>query len=422
MFKEIVDIILFSMEGSFLQVTVFVGAVLILFNFINYKTEGAFIETIKNAKRWQPVIGAILGLTPGCGGAIFVMPLFIKGNVSFGTVIATLIATMGDSAFVVISTMPMHYLLISAFSFVAAVVTGYVVDYFKIGDKLLDRMQIRNQEELEAIHASADHTMIEMASGGSETQNHENYSHIGHDEGDIVDLALHHNAKGHQSTDSFGYKFTHSFFKVYWVLIAVGLIPGVMLLFQIDVNALAIPNFGKILGITGTALSAILMIMGKKFLADDTHEESEMKLMSLKETFIHGAEETAFVGTWVFVAYLIYEVGVFILGGANYAAGELLMQEMMLSAGLYAVLIGAAIGLVPGCGPQIIFVALFTKGLVPFAAVLANAISQDGDALFPLLAIDRKSSLWATVITTIPAFVFGLAVFYLEIKFGWFAF
>ncbi len=123
-----------------------------------------------------------------------------------------------------------------------------------------------------------------------------------------------------------------------------------------------------------------------------------------------------------FVAYLIYEIGVFMLGGADYAAGEMIMKEMMLAAGLYSVIIGAAIGLIPGCGPQIIFVALFTKGMVPFAAVVANAISQDGDALFPLLAIDRKSSLWATVITTIPAFVFGIAIYYLEVKYGWFAF
>lgn len=422
MFKEIIDIILYSMEGSFLQVTVFVGAVLMMFNYINFKTKGAFIETIKNAKKFQPIIGALLGLTPGCGGAIFVMPLFIKGNVTFGTVVATLVATMGDAAFVVISTMPLHYLWISVISFAAAIITGYIVDYFKVGDKLLANLKINNQEELEALHAKADHMLIEMASGGEETHNHENYSHIGHDEGDIVDLALHHNAKGHQKPDSLGYRFTHTFFKIYWVFIAVGLVLGVMLLLQVDVNAMAVPNLGAYIGVAGTLISAALMIMGKKFLADDTHEEAEMKLMSLKETFIHGAEETAFVGTWVFVAYLIYEIGVFMLGGADYAAGEMIMKEMMLAAGLYSVIIGAAIGLIPGCGPQIIFVALFTKGMVPFAAVVANAISQDGDALFPLLAIDRKSSLWATVITTIPAFVFGIAIYYLEIKYGWFAF
>ncbi len=46
--------------------------------------------------------------------------------------------------------------------------------------------------------------------------------------------------------------------------------------------------------------------------------------------------------------------------------------------------------------------------MIPFAALLTNAISQDGDALFPLLAIDKKSSLIATIITTIPALIVGL--------------
>ncbi len=52
--------------------------------------------------------------------------------------------------------------------------------------------------------------------------------------------------------------------------------------------------------------------------------------------------------------------------------------------------------------------------MVPFAALLANAISQDGDALFPLLAIDRRSSLIATVITTIPALLLGIGAYYIE--------
>jgi len=160
-----------------------------------------------------------------------------------------------------------------------------------------------------------------------------------------------------------------------------------------------------------------MMIMGKKYIQDDTHEEEEFKLMSLKETLIHNAEETAFVITWVFVAYLIYEFSIFALGGGSYQAGEEILTHFMLSAGVLPVIIGAVIGLIPGCGPQVIFVTLFTKGLLPFAALLANAISQDGDALFPLLAIDRKSSLWATIITTIPAIIMGVLYYSIEAKF-----
>ncbi len=420
MLSEIFNIILLSAENSFLQVTVFVGAVLLLFSYINYKNSGAFVRKIEESKKWQPILGALLGLTPGCGGAIFVMPLFVKGKVTFGTIIATLIATMGDSAFVIISTLPFHYLLVSVFSFFVAIITGYAVDYFHIGDKLLLNMKKLSKAELSIAHKKADHMLQNMECHGIEGCKTDTISHIGHDEGDEVDLALHHNTKGHQELGTLGYKFTHNGYSFYWIFISMGLILGVMLLFQIDVNALFIPKLGMVLGVSGTIFSIVMMIMGKKFLQDDTHEETELKGMSLKETMIHSAQETAFVATWVFVAYLVYELGVFALGGGDYGAGEAIMTNLMTAAGIYAVIVGALIGLIPGCGPQVIFVALFTKGMVPFAALLANAISQDGDALFPLLAIDRKSSLWATVITTIPALIFGLVVYFIEIKFGLF--
>lgn len=420
MLKDILEIILASAENSFLQVGVFVGAVLLIFGYIDYKKSGEFVRKIEQSKKWQPVLGALLGLTPGCGGAIFVMPLFVKGKVSFGTVVATLIATMGDSAFVIISTLPLHYLLVSIFSLVAAIITGYIVDYYKVGDELLSKMKRLPKEELEKLHEKADHMTQNYECKNLQICKEDIMSHIGHDEGDEVDLALHHKAKGHQEYNSLGYRFTHKGYTIYWIIISVGLILGIALLFQVDVNSLFIPNLGAIIGIGGTFFSIVLMIMAKKFLQDETHEEAELKVMSLKETLIHSAQETAFVATWVYVAYLVYELGVFALGGGNYGVGEAIMTEVMTSAGLMAVIIGALIGLIPGCGPQVIFVALFTKGMIPFAALLANAISQDGDALFPLLAIDRRSSLWATVITTIPAIILGVIIYYIEITFNLF--
>ncbi|WP_176461725.1 putative manganese transporter [Anaeromicrobium sediminis] len=407
--SEVLSIILNSAENAFLQVGVFVGAVLLLFGYINYKQSGNFIRKIEESKKIQPILGALLGLTPGCGGAIFVMPLFVKGKVTFGTIIATLIATMGDSAFVIISTLPLEYILVSVISFIAAIITGYVVDYYHVGDKLLKNMNIITREEAHIINEKSDHNIINNESV-------EEFVHIGHDEGDEIDVILHHNAKGHQEHGTVAYEITHKGFIIYWGVLVIGLILGIMLLFQMDVNDLIIKDLGKIVGIGGTILSIILMIMSKKFIGDDTHEEAELKSISLKETIIHSASETAFVSTWVYLAYLIYEFGIFFLGKGNYGAGELIMTNLMTSAGLYAVLVGALIGLIPGCGPQVIFVALFTKGLVPFGALVANAISQDGDALFPLLVIDRKSSLWATIITTIPALIIGLIIYFIEMR------
>ena len=76
-------------------------------------------------------------------------------------------------------------------------------------------------------------------------------------------------------------------------------------------------------------------------------------------------------------------------------------------------LIGVAVGVIPGCGPQVVFVSLYLKGMFPFSALLANVISQDGDALFPLIALDRRAAFWCTVINTIVALIVGLTAYYL---------
>ena len=414
MIKDIFAIILDSMEQSFIQVTVFVGAVLLLFNYINYLQRGGLIRVIEQNKKWQPVIGGLLGVSPGCGGAILIMPLFIKGNVTFGTVVATLIATAGDSAFVMISKMPGRFLMVSAISLGVGILTGYIVDYYHIGENLAKKREKISPIELEKIHNKANHKKENLICNNMGTCNRDVLSHIGHTEGDEVDIALHHSGDGELDPESTAYKMIHRGFWIFWVLIVLGLVLGIMQLFQIDINNLAIPNIAAIVGITGTASAIALTILGKKFLRDDSHEEMEIKLMSLKETLIHNAQETAFVGMWVFLAYALYQLVVFAVGGGNLEAGEATAFRMMTAAGLYSVIIGALVGLIPGCGPQVIFVTLYTKGWLPFAALISNAISQDGDALFPLLAMDKKSSLWATVITTVPALLFGLLIYFLE--------
>jgi len=404
--REVSGLVLASAVSAFIDIGVFVGAVLLLFSYINYRTAGGLVDRITKSKRWQPVLGALLGVTPGCGGTILLMPLFVRGSVSFGAVVAALVATTGDSSFVMLATIPRQYVVISAVAGITAVATGYLVDRTTLGPKLVAAYAKRKAEraELERRHGQAVHAIA--------------VEHIGHADGDDIDLVLHHQIRGHQREGSLGFKLTHTGYSWYWLLVTVGLVLGVLGLFQVDVDALFIPNLGLVLGTFGTVLSVGLMLAGRKFLANDTHEEAEQKVTSLKETLIHSAQETAFVITWVFVGLLTYELMVLTIGGGDYAAGEQVIERLLLTAGLIAVLIGALVGLIPGCGPQIIFVMLFTRGLVPFAALLANAISQDGDALFPLLALDRRSALWASFITTIPAIILGLLVYWLEMRTG----
>ena len=81
----------------------------------------------------------------------------------------------------------------------------------------------------------------------------------------------------------------------------------------------------------------------------------------------------------------------------------------------FLVVIGAVIiGLIPGCGPQILLAAIYISGGIPFSALVANAICNDGDALFPLLVLSKKSALLVTLYNVIPALLIGGFLYLLE--------
>ena len=68
-------------------------------------------------------------------------------------------------------------------------------------------------------------------------------------------------------------------------------------------------------------------------------------------------------------------------------------------------LMGVVVGLLPGCGPQIVTTTLYISGAIPLSAQIGNAISNDGDALFPAIALAPRAAIVATLYTTIPALV-----------------
>ena len=68
-------------------------------------------------------------------------------------------------------------------------------------------------------------------------------------------------------------------------------------------------------------------------------------------------------------------------------------------------LIAVLVGFIPGCGPQIIVTSIYLMGIIPLSAQIGNALSNDGDALFPVLAIAPKVGLIATLYSAVPALV-----------------
>ena len=391
--SEAVEVVILSMRDAFLAVTVFVAAMVFLFSWLQYATSGKFVDYIKRNKKFQPVIGALMGLTPGCGGAIVVMPMFARGYVTYGTVVATLIATLGDAAFVLIgaaitdSSFIAPVIAVHVISFIVGITWGYLIDLTGTTPRTpfgrFGKSKVGSFEE-EIEEDNIESTIANMP---------------------------------RETPDGIGYKILHQGYTVWWIVTLIGLVFAVLLLvwagqdpdyeLKLSLNPLTLDGFITWIGLLGTTFSVILYIAQKNWFADDTEATIGDKLHSMRETMVHSASETAFVTFWVMIAYLVFEFSMLLSG-----IGEDDMAKY--GDGIFAVLVASTIGLIPGCGPQIIAITAYTKDMISFPALTANAISQDGDALFPLLVRHKSASLWATIHTTIPAVITGMLLLLFE--------
>ncbi|CZR97208.1 MULTISPECIES: putative manganese transporter [Clostridioides] len=376
------EMLISASEEAFLHVGSMIGFFILLFGYINYKTSGNFTNIISKNRKLQPLIGALIGAIPGCGGSLAIMPLYINGKLSFGAIIASLIASMGDAAFVLISANIKMYFFVTIVSTITGIITGQLVDCFKLEEKL----GLKKRRELDK------HSI-------NKTNSKEAHSHD--------EIILDNLAKSHGNTNRLAFIITHGKgYKIYIGIVLIGFI--FMLLAHSGLNLPIIEKLHSLeeaIAVIGILFSIIYMWCFKKVFKNSNQKEEENKKISLREMLIHSVGEISFVITWIFIAYLIYDLIILILGGDEY------LVKLVLSTGVISVFIGAGLGLIPGCGIQIVLMSFYLKGTIPLGAVIANSISQDGDALFPLLAMDKKSSLWAMIITTIPAILVGMIVY-----------
>ena len=316
------------MVDAYTQVSAFVATTLLVF----YGAERLFRfkigEALKGAKGFQVPLAALLGATPGCGGAVVVVAAYSSGNVGFGAVVATLTATMGDAAFLLIATRPDVAIVVLPLSFAIGIASGWIVDAFS--------------REVMTANTSADCELAPL----------------------IGKVRLRDYA--------------------FFAAVAPGLLIGATQLSGADVYEVY-GSFVTVVGLIGTAIG--LLIWASSIVSAMTNEkDSPLTRM---------AEETAFISVWVIGAYLAYDYIVAFTG--------LDLELMFATVAPLLPLIGVVIGLIPGCGPQVLVTTLYINGLIPFSALMGNAISNDGDALFPAIALNPRAAIWATVYSTIPA-------------------
>ncbi|MEV4544853.1 putative manganese transporter [Micromonospora echinaurantiaca] len=377
------ELVLRPLADAFMQVGVYVAVMVALFGWLRWRYGDRVTDGLTRRRRLGPLVGALLGVSPGCGGAIILMPLYARGKVSFGTVIAALAATMGDSSWVVIAWNPLFALQIHLLLFAVGLVTGYVVDALGIDPA----RAVRRRRPPAGVPAAAPAGLAAAPAGVP----------AGLAAAGGPDLAGTRRLLG-------GLLPRVPASTAFWGLTTPAFLVSVPVVFQlVDPGALT-DRLGGVdpylaLGVLGTLTAMLIFAAGRGRLADDTLETAQAR--SFRETLRHSAHEASFVTVWVAVAYLAWQV---ITTSTGFDGSELALT------GLLGVLVGAAIGLIPGCAVQIVFTGLYVSGGLPLPTLVANAISQDGDALIPLAAMRRHSAALATVITTIPAAAVGAAL------------
>jgi len=121
---------IYSILLSAIQITGFIFVMMLVIEYVNVQTKGIWEKGLKGNRWRQYLISAVLGAIPGCLGAFTVVALFSHRLVSFGALVAAMIATSGDEAFVMFAMFPQKAALITLLLFVIGILAGYVTDKF----------------------------------------------------------------------------------------------------------------------------------------------------------------------------------------------------------------------------------------------------------------------------------------------------
>jgi hypothetical protein len=111
-----------------LQIGFFVAMMMIVVEYLNVLTEGAWQRTLAKSGWKQYLVVVLLGATPGCLGAFAVVALYTHRIVSLGAVVACMIATSGDEAFVMFALFPTRALVLTLGLMMLGLVAGLATD------------------------------------------------------------------------------------------------------------------------------------------------------------------------------------------------------------------------------------------------------------------------------------------------------
>lgn len=399
---------LFEITKNSLTITCLVMLMLLLIEFVNVSSSGRLLERLRHKPLLQVIIATLLGLVPGCLGGFTIVSLYSHQLLGFGALVAGMISTFGDEAFIIFACSPKATLLLVGVLVIIAIVAGVITHYL-----------FRKKD----FHTSSSHT-LEIHQEHQEHAHHK--IHLAWD--NIKDLP-----------------FSRAILLFSLVIYLTAIFTGT---FSHEHGSM--PNF-------------------EQYATTNTHEEAEHhhchehgahteQIADSEEHFIpyyhsdraidqHHHNHSIFswenivfiliaIFTLVIVAFspehflqehlwehvikkhfisiLLWTFGTLLLLHLLYTfvdVNALLTQHRWTT--LLLLFLAIIIGIIPESGPHLIFVVMYFSGTLPFSILLASSIVQDGHGALPLLAYSRRNFLLMKAINMFFALVVGLCGYFI---------
>ena len=110
------------------MITGFVAMMMVVIEYLNILSQGVWQEGLRGSRLKQYLLASFLGATPGCLGAFAVVSLYSHREVTLGAVVAAMIATSGDEAFVMLTLIPKQAPLVFIILLFVGLGAGYITD------------------------------------------------------------------------------------------------------------------------------------------------------------------------------------------------------------------------------------------------------------------------------------------------------
>jgi len=353
MFEVLTDVL-----RNTLMITCFVLVIMLFIELLNLFTQGNWSRWLGKYKALQVVIATILGLIPGCFGGFAVVGMWTHGAISFGALVAAMISSVGDEAFVMLVQMPEKAFFLFGVLLVIALIVGFLID--KLGIKI--KQPVNMQHHL-VVH------------------NHEQ--------------ACIHDLFSNWKTNFKKLTFTRALLISGLGLFIIGMVTGFFNheshenVSQVAHSNLSLP-FDEAWFNNIFLILAIIVLVTFVFVNDHFLEEHLWKHII--------KQHVPKIFLWTFGALLLIHL---LMNSVD-------MTSWVEKNHLWVLLFAVLIGIIPESGPHLVFISLFLGGTIPFSILLANSITQDGHSTLPLLAESKRGFIAVKLINILIGLSAGL--------------